>query len=232
MTYQVGDTRRPTLTISTYDGNTVVVLTVICEGTGVATVLPTTGVSGTWTANASYTLTSPGRWVERWRVTNAVTGLGAGSESVAIDVEATPPALGPGQTAAYATAQQYADLIGGTIPSNLPRLLRLASRQLDDVMFAAFYDVTDPAVLAVLAEATCEQVAWQGVNGWWTSGGAPAMAREVSFGSVKIGAPSGRASGGGSSSVPLIAPAAYTLLLGANLVGGQPDTFYGWGLIG
>lgn len=231
MVYQVGDTRRPTLTISTYDASTVVVLTTVCEATGISTVRATTGVSGTWTANAAYTLTSPGRWVERWVVTNAVTGLGAGAESLTLDVDPLPPALGPGQTAGYATVQQYADIIGGTLPTGLARLLRVASRQLDDFLFAGIYDITDAAVLAALAEATCEQVAYAGANGWWTTGGVPALARAVSIGSVSIGAPSGSSAGGGSSAtVPKISPIAYSVLVNAGLVGGQPDTFAlgGW----
>lgn len=234
MTYQVGDPRRPTLAISTYDVNTVVVLTVTCEATGVVMTPAVTGAGGTWTANASYTLTSPGRWVERWTATNAVSGLGAGTaDPVYIDVEATPLALGPGQTPAYATVTQYAQIIGGTIPTNLARLLRIASRQLDDFLFASYYDVTDVATLATLAEATCEQVAYMGVNGWWTTGGVPALAREVSIGSVKIGAPSSSsAGGGGSATIPRISPIAYSLLVDAGLVGGQPDTFAlgGWWL--
>jgi hypothetical protein len=230
MTYQVGDTRRPTLTVSTYDASTVVALTTVCEATGVSTVRATTGVAGTWTANAAYTLTSPGRWVERWVVTNAVTGLGAGSESLVLDVDPLPPALGPGQTAAYATVQQYADIIGGTLPTNLARLLRVASRQLDDFLFAAFYSSTDVVALAALAEATCEQVAYMGVNGWWATGGVPAPQRAVSIGSVSIGAAISSGSGG-SGAVALISPIAYSLLVNAGLVGGQPDTFgLGWWL--
>jgi hypothetical protein len=228
MTYQVGDTRRPTLTISTYDGSTVVVLTTVCEATGVSTVRATTGVTGTWTANAAYTLTSPGRWVERWVATNAVTGLGAGAESLTLDVDPLPPALGPGQTAGYATVQQYADLIGGTLPTNLARLLRVASRQLDDFLFATFYDVTDAPTLAVLAEATCEQVAYMGANGWWASGGIPAPQRAVSIGSASIGATINSGSGG-SGTIPGISPIAYSLLANAGLVGGQPDTYGGLG---
>lgn len=229
MVYQVGDTRRPTLTISAFDGSTVVVLTTVCEATGVSTVRATTGVSGTWTANAAYTLTSPGRWFERWVATNAVTGLGAGSETLTLDVEATPPALGPGQTASYATMQQYADIIGGTIPTNLARLLRVASRQLDDFLFSAFYDVASATILATLVEATCEQVAYMGVNGWWTTGGIPAPQRAVSIGSVSIGATINSGSGG-SGQIARISPIAYSLLVNAGLVGGQPDTFAlrGW----
>jgi hypothetical protein len=225
MTYQVGDTRRPTLTISTYDVNTVVVLTTVCEATGVSTVQATTqSPPGTWTANASYTLTSPGRWVEQWLVTNAVTGLGAGYEELKIDVESRSPALGPGQSAAYATVTQYANIIGGTIPTNLARLLRVASRQLDDFLFASLYDVTDTNVLAVLAEATCEQVAYMGVNGWWTTGGVPAPQRAVSIGSASIGATINSGSGG-SGTIPRLSPIAYSILSDGGLLGGQPDSF-------
>jgi hypothetical protein len=231
MGYQVGDTRRPTLTLSVFDGSTVVVLTTVCEATGVSTVRPTTGASGTWTANASYTLDTPGRWFERWTSTNAVTGLGAGYTEVEIDVNPVSPALGPGQTTGYATVTQYANIIGGTLPTNLARLLRVASRQLDDFLFATFYDTTDAATLAVLAEATCEQVAYMGANGWWSSGGVPAAQRAVSIGSVSLGATINSGSGG-NGAVPNISPVAYSLLANAGLVGGQPDTYAlgGWWL--
>lgn len=228
-TYQVGGTRRPTLTIDVFDGNTVVTLAVVCEDTGVVLPVAVTGVAGTWTANAPYTITSPGHWVERWTAVNAVSGLGAGKAFFEYDVVATPPALGPGQTAAYATVTQYASIIGGTIPTNLARLLRIASRQLDGFLFSSIYDITDATVLAVLVEATCEQVAYMGVNGWWTTGGIPGPAREISIGSVKVGAPAGSSAGGGGA-VSQISPIAYELLLNNGMIGGQPDTYAltGW----
>lgn len=229
MTYQVGDTRRPTLTIDVFDANTVVTLTVICVGTGVSTAVPVTGAGGTWTANAAYTLTGPGKWVEQWRATNAVTGLGAGSATVEIDVEGTPPALGPGQSGAYATVLQYTQIIGGAIPDNLARMLRIASRQIDKHIHAAVYDPTDVNTIAALVEACCEQVAWQGVNGWWATGGVPAMARTVTLGSASIGAPTSSTAGGGvTATVPELSATAFTLLWEAGLIGGQPDVFGGW----
>jgi hypothetical protein len=126
---------------------------------------------------------------------------------------------------------QYANIIGGTLPTNLARLLRVASRQLDDFLFATFYDTTDAATLAVLAEATCEQVAYMGANGWWSSGGVPAAQRAVSIGSVSLGATINSGSGG-NGAVPNISPVAYSLLANAGLVGGQPDTYAlgGWWL--
>jgi hypothetical protein len=239
MTYQIGDTRRPTLTIKPYDGSTVVTLTVVCVATAVSAATALTGPvpgpnsgEGVWTSAAPYTFTSPGTWIEQWRGTNVVTGIGAGAENVTLEVEATPPALGPGQTAAYATVTQYANIIGGTIPTNLARLLRIASRQLDDLLFSSIYDSTSAATLLILAEATCEQVAYMGANGWWTSGGVASVSREVSIGSAKIGAPSGSSGGAGVGTIPRISPTAYSLLVNAGLVGGQPDTFagYGWWL--
>lgn len=227
MAYEVGDTRRPTLTIDPYDGNTVVVLTVTSP-LGVATVLPTAGAAGTWTANAAYTLTSPQTWTERWVATNAVTGIGAGSQTIQVDVEPTPPAAGPGQSAAYATVAQYSAIIGGPLPTNLARLLRVASSTIRGEIGGAYWDTTDAPTLAVLVEATCEQVAWARGNGW--TSGVPALQRDVGIGSAKLGASSGTQAGGGGA-VSTLSPIARELLLNAGLLGGQPDQFVGvWGV--
>lgn len=226
MTYEVGDTRRPTLTIDVYDVNTVVVLTVTSP-LGVVTTPAVTGVAGTWTANAPYTLTAPQRWTERWVSTNAVSGLGAGSATFEIDVEATPPALGPGQSAALATVAQYAAIIGGPLPTNLARLLRVASSTIRNEIGGAVWDIATAATAAVLAEATCEQVAWAKGNGWVN--GYPVATRALSIGSASLGATINPGAGG-SGATPTLSPIARELLLGAGLLGGEPDQF-GWGLM-
>lgn len=230
MTYEVGDTRRPTLTINPYDASTVVVLTVTSP-LGIATtpalVGPTAGTApgdGVWTAPA-YTLTAAQTWTERWVATNAVTGLGAGAQTIQVTVEPVAPAAGPGQSTGYATVAQYGQIIGGPLPSNLARLLRVASSTIRNEISGAVYDPTDAATLAVLAEATCEQAAWGSSNGWTT--GLPTSARSVSFGSVTIGATTSGA--GGSSAVATLAPIARELLLSAGLLGGEPAQVWGFG---
>src|SRR5258707_11615961 len=118
MVLQVGDTRRPTLLASVYDGDTVVVAQRV-DPARVVTVIAMTGPvaqgggAGLWTAAAPYTLNLPGRWYERFTVTNAVSGLGAGTPvAVPLDVEATPPvaATVPG---AWANTADYMRIIGG-----------------------------------------------------------------------------------------------------------------------
>lgn len=225
MTYEVGDTRRPTLTIDLYDANTVVVLTVTSPS-GVVTTPAVTGVAGTWTANAPYTLTEPQRWTERWVATNAVTGLGAGAVTTEIDVEPVAPAAGPGQSAAFATVLQYGRIIGGPLPANLARLLRVASSIIRSHIGGAVWDLTDAATAATLAEATCEQVSYAAENGWTT--GRPLPVRAVSIGSASLGATINPGAGG-NSALPELAPVARELLLNAGLLGGSPEQFaQGW----
>lgn len=228
MTYEVGGTRRPTLTIDLYDADTVVVLT-ITSPLGVVSTPAITGVAGTWTADVPYTLTAPQRWYERWISTNAVSGLGAGSKTVAIDVEPTPPAAGPGQTAAYATVAQYAAIIGGPLPTNLARLLRVASATVRrNIGGAPIYDAASAAILAALAEATCEQVKYAAENGW--TNGRPMPTRAVSIGSAALGATINPGAGG-NAPMPELSPISYDLLLEAGLIGGEPSQFFTtWGV--
>jgi hypothetical protein len=220
MTYQVGDPRLPFLDISVYDGSTVVTLNVVSEALGTTTPVALTGPvvqpggAGRWTAAAPYTLTAPGRWVERWTATNAVTGLGAGTAFETLDVEATPPPLGPGQGAAWATVLQYANIIGGELPDNLPLKLRMATLQLKQHVALGLYDASSAATLAALAEACCLQVKYAADNGWTT--GAPVMQRAVSIGSASLGAVTSQA--GGSAGVSPVGPLAYQVLDDAGLV--------------
>lgn len=233
MTYEVGDTRRPTLTINPYDGSTVVVLT-ITSPLGVVTtpalVGPTAGPNvgdGVWTA-PQYTLTAAQDWTERWVSTNAVTGLGAGAQSVTVTVEPAPPAIGPGQSTGYATVAQYAAIIGGPLPANLARLLRVASSTIRNEISGAVFDPADVPTLAVLAEATCEQVAWARSNGW--TNGMPVAIRGVAIGTVSLGA-TVNPGAGGSSATPTLSPIARELLLAAGLLGGEPSQFWGFGYV-
>lgn len=187
--YQVGDTRSPYLDINPHDGSTVVTLRVVCRATGTDSAIPLSGPvvqpsgAGRWSATGPYTLSSPGEWIEKWKATNAVTGLGAGAASITINVDADPPAQ-PG--AAWASVAQYATIIGGTPPDDLPRRLRNATLQLRREVALAIYDATDPGTAAALAEACCLQVAYGAANGWSASG--PVMERDVQIGSVRLGA--------------------------------------------
>lgn len=222
MTLQIGDTRSPFLDISAYDGNTIVTLQVVSEALGTTTPITLTGPVaqgggvGRWSAVAPYTLTAAGGWVERWKSVNAVTGIGAGSVSVELDVEADPPPLGPGQTAAWATVTQYATIIGNPLPDNLPYKLRVATLQLQSAVSLGLYDRAAAATLAALAEACCLQVK-HGVDNGWDSG-TPVVDRQVSIGSVTIGAASGSQAGGSGSGISPISPLAWQVLDAAGLI--------------
>lgn len=216
---QVGDTRRPTLRIKPYDANTTPTLTIVMPD-GSASPLSLTGPvlqgdgAGLWTASASYTLSLPGRWHERFLVTNPVTGIGAGAESMAIDVEGTPPPAATGTTAAWATVAQYMAQIGGTPPANLPYLLRVATLTLRPHIAVSWYDSTDATVVAAKAEACCLQVAYAVGNGW--TSGAPALVQAGKIGSVEIKA--GVRSDGGAGALAPISPLAAEVLESAGLL--------------
>lgn len=223
MTYQIGDTRRPFLDIDTYDGSTVVTLSVVSQALGTTTPLAVSGPvvqpggAGRWTANASYTITAAGPWVELWTSVNVVSGAGAGSARYEFEVEATPPPLGPGQTAAWATVAQYAAIIGNPLPANLPYKLRIATLQLKQHVAFGLYDRTAAATLAALAEACCLQVAYAAANGW--ESGAPVAQRAVSIGSVSLGAVGSQA--GGTAGISPIDPLAWQVLDSAGLISGH-----------
>lgn len=227
MTLPVGSTRRPTLKISPYDGNTVVVLSIVMPD-GSASPLTMTGPvlqgdgSGLWTASTFYTLSLGGRWYERFTVTNVVTGIGAGSSSVPIDVEPTPPPAG--FTGAWATQTQYVNLIGGPLPAGLPFKLWRATLQLRPHVSGALYRTDDAPTLLTLAQACCLQVAYAVEQGWTT--GAAGLAQSGQIGSVRIDAP--KRTDGGSGGIPGISPDAAEVLADAGLLFSAPATDLGW----
>ncbi|MFI6534184.1 hypothetical protein ACIBHY_17115 [Nonomuraea sp. NPDC050547] len=113
-------------------------------------------------------------------------------------------------------------------PDNAELLLTRASREVDQALLSAVYDVdedgapTEAAHVTALMEATCEQVAaWveegesgTGVAGRWD---------DVQLGSLRL-ARRGRGSqagvGGGGSAAARLAPQAWKILQQAGLVGG------------
>lgn len=229
MAFLIGGTRAPYLDIAPYDGSTVVTLTVTKpDGTTVTPavsgpVLQGSG-AGRWSIVTPYTLTQAADWYERWTATNAVTGLGAGSSVTKISVEATPPPLGPGQTAAWATPADYANIIGGVLPDNLLFLLRVATLTLRSETGFALYDATEIPTAAALKEACCLQVKYATDNGWTT--GAPVLQRAASIGSVTLGASSSQA--GGSAPMANISPLALEVLAQAGLTTAFIGTDSSW----
>lgn len=215
----VGSTRRPTLRISAYDADTLPSLSIlgpdlppspltlagpVAQGDG----------SGLWTASAPYTLSLPGPWYERFTVTNAVSGLGAGAATVELLAEPAPPPSAVGTTTAWATVAQYMSQIGGAPPANLLYLLRVATLTLRPHIAMAMYNPNDAAVLATLAEACCLQVAYALRNGW--TDGAPALAPAGKIGSIEI--KPGARNDGGAGALPPIDPIAEEVLAAAGLL--------------
>jgi hypothetical protein len=71
---------------------------------------------------------------------------------------------------AYATITELTAKLGRT-PVNSQQLLDRASRDVDRALLTAVYDVTDPAIVAALKEATLEQIAANLDNGDLTGNG-------------------------------------------------------------
>jgi hypothetical protein len=159
----VGDWRVPTLTVSPFDGTTTATLQIEApDGTPTAQTptsqddVPAVGTQ-TWTGQG-YELTTPGEWIERW----TVTGQGASKARHLILVAPDPAAQLTG-TRVYATTADYATHLRAAPPTGARRALAEASRDVDDMLLTAVYDVdddglpTDPAVAAALRDATVIQ---------------------------------------------------------------------------
>jgi hypothetical protein len=225
--YDVGDTRTATLAITSGgDGTTAAVLTVTRPDQVGAPLVPavqTTDGGTTWRTTAPYTITQAGDWVESW----TVTGKGAGTEGQVVAVAGTPPVSMLG---VYATPGQYAMYIGGTLPANLVRLLRMASQDIDDALIASVYNITDATVAAALAEAACEQASEYLAKGW--TNGYMLPVADVQIGSARLtGLMGGTSARGGGYSVPpgaRLSPRALGVLQRAGLTGQPPNTLAAW----
>jgi hypothetical protein len=226
---QVGNTRRPTLTINPYDGDTVPSLAIVMPD-GSSSPLSLSGPvaqgggAGLWTAVAPYTLSVAGRWYERFTVVNAVTGIGAGSASTAVDVEGVPPPAG--FTGAWATVAQYASMIGGAMPDNLPFKLYRATLALQPYVSGALYRTDDTAVQLALAQACVLQTAYAAENGWTTGAAGGGLVQAGQIGSIRIDA--SKRSDGGSGALPGISPEAAEVLGAAGLLYSAPATDLEW----
>lgn len=216
-TYDVGDYALATLTVVPFDVDTAVA----------ATVTTPAGVTSSATVDAGDV---PGAWAVRlllttageWRIDWAVTGTGALVEHTIIEAASSGTApLGR----VYATTTQLADYTGEALPTGAARLLRRASRRVDDLLRTAVYDVDDDglptgtAVAAALAEATCAQVEWWGEIGDDGGNGAVAALAGAQIGSVKL--PGG--GGGMGGGIPDYAPDAVAILQRAGLTSAGPQ---------
>lgn len=222
--YDVGDVRSATLNITSGgDGTTGAVLTVTRpDGTTFLPAVQTTDGGTHWQTTLPYTITQAGDWVESW----LVSGKGAGAEGQIVGVAGTPPISMVG---VYATPSQYATYVGGALPSNLQRLLRMASQDVDADLIAAVYQAGDATVLAALAEATCEQVADYLAKGW--TNGAALPATDVQIGSVQLTGLFGGTKRQGGATLEAgqrLCPRAFGVLTRAGLTGQPPNTLAAW----
>lgn len=216
----VGEWITPTLTATDptlIDGTTAVALAVTGPD-GIAIAVPSVSgpVSGVWTAEP-YQVDRAGAWVELW----TITGGGEGAATTTRYVDPVPPA--PDYSDSYATSEDYARVIGQAGPANLPLLLRRASRQVDQVLLTAVYQLTDQGarvgrtVADELADATCEQAAFLLARGF--TDGLPTGFQSVAIGSVQLGR--GYSTGGGDSNALPFGDIPYAILQRAGLTG-QP----------
>jgi hypothetical protein len=222
--YDVGDVRSATLLISSGgDGTTAAVLTVTRpDGTTFLPAVQTTDGGTNWRTTLPYTITQAGDWVEAW----VVSGKGVGAEGQIVAVAGTPPVSMAG---VYATPGQYATYVGGTLPANLVRLLRMASQDVDAELMAAVYQAGDATVIAALAEATCEQVNDYLAKGWTNGSALPAT--DVQIGSVQLtGLMGGTKRQGGTTldAGQRLCPRALGVLQRAGLTGQPPNTLAAW----
>jgi hypothetical protein len=211
-----GDVATLTLTVTPSAGDTTA--TVLATSPTGTTSTPTASPNGdrsVWTALLP--LTSPGTWVAVW----TVTGTGAGVEQ-RDEITARPvlPVSTTGQRV-YATTADLANYLEAAPPEGARRLLRRASRRVDDALLTALYDVdtagmpTDPLVITALRDATCAQVEYWATSGA-DPGGADAVYDEVAIGSARL---SRRSTGGPPAGVRLCADAAEILRLAVDSSG-------------
>lgn len=186
----VGDLVTARLTVDPADVTTGASLVVTRPDGSVVTPVVTGADGGaTWTAPVTYTLAG------LWRLSWTVTGTGASVEHEVVSVAPAPAVTATARV--YATTTQLAEYLGAAVPLDAVRLLRDASRALDDALKTARYCVDDdnlpeePAVAAAFAEAVCAIVQWWDETG--DAVGADSGWDSVSAGPVSL---SGRSSSG------------------------------------
>lgn len=224
MVYVVGTTITATVTISPlYDATTAV--TVLLRKPDGTTATPTATALDVdhrqWAV--SWIPTLAGQYV----LVPTVTGLGAGvGVPQTFDVQAVPP---PDSGYSYATTTDFANFWPGqAAPTGLANLLRFASIDIDQTLVASIYDITDPAVVAVLRDAcSC----WAGELEAAFPGQAGTLSASGAFASVAIGSVSlSRGSGGPGQQSYTVgrgvarSSRAYGILARAGLVGGDGPT--------
>ena len=217
MTLDAGDWRTPHLLVNPYDSTTAVTLTVTTPAG--ATISPTVSAStmaGRWDA-VSYQLAVAGEWVETW----TVTGTGAGRESTVLLVAPAPTATSEGRV--YATTTDLANGLHSAPPAGSRVLLKRASRDVDDALLCAIYNVdddgmpTDTEVSAALRAATVEQVC-----GMLASGDAKGIGAQTPQ-SFSIGGLNVNTAGTGPAKIGRLYRQAWLILQQAGLTNFGPE---------
>lgn len=121
----------------------------------------------------------------------------------------------------YATPTEWADYTGKAAPTDAVLRLRRASRNVDQELITANYDITDPYVVAALRDATIEQA--DSLRGPAYPGGLPSAYGDVGIGSVRLGARSAASTGAAPGRVPF-SSVAWTILQTAGLTADAPFT--------
>ena len=225
----VGDWRVATLTVVDSDGDpgdatTAATLTVVApDGTTSTPATATADDGHHWTA-AGYEFTAAGEWIERW----TVTGKGAGKERTTILV-APDPTAGPSGQRVYATTEDLANWLRAAPPAGSRRALAEASRDVDQMLLTAVYDVdddglpTDADVIAAMRDATCAQAEYARALGDPTGVGAGRIT-QAQIGSVSF--QRSAASGPAGSAPSRYSPQAWQILQQAGLTGHEPLAAY------
>lgn len=210
---EAGDTQTATLTVSPADTSTEAALSVRApDGTTSAPTATPSSSRSVWTADVPYPVA--GVYYFMW----SATGTGAGVERYQVSVA---PFL-PGTGRRYATTTDLANWMEAAPPLNGDRLLRNATRYLDNRMLkTAVYDVDDDdmptgaAVIVALRDATCALVEWWNTKGI-TGADPSAEYTTVSIGSATLTKTPGA---GGAPADPRMSLEAAEILAGAGLLG-------------
>ncbi len=122
----------------------------------------------------------------------------------------------------YATVEDYRSWLGEQSADVSDRLLRQASRIIDELLIGAVYDTdtddypTDPDVRQALTDATCAQAEWMDAAGDTAGTGDVQTVTSASIGSVSYSGQT-TTSAGITTTGASVAPAAARELRGAGL---------------
>lgn len=233
-TYQAGQPRLATVTLTEADASTEASLTVIApddtETEITASVVPDTDFLQ-WQADETYVL-GAGETIERW----TVTGTGATTIDNPVWANATVDATVSGQRV-YATSADYAALIKPTTaPTGLRAKLAAASQLVEEMTNCGVYETDDDfmptkaSVIEAMRDATCLQAQFAAETGDGQLVGA-VKGSGFSIGRLSVQTP-GRAQPGGKGGLGPRgewSPRAWARLAQEAGLLGSPQDWGSWG---